>query len=323
VTAAKRLLKRAIASPAGWPLASLLLRAPGVTVLMYHRVTRPGAPFEGLDVSVFREQMRWIRRHCTPIGPDALLDRARGPRSARPPVLVTFDDGYRDYHDNAYPVLEELDIPALVFVATAFMDEGGLLWTESVHWAAAATQRPRAALPWSDAPALELGTPAQRAAFVAAAKAHLKRVPDARRRRDLDALFTALDVSPARAGIERQMMTWDEVRATLGRSCIGGHSHTHPILSRLDERQMELEIAVCRDRIASETGRAPRYFAYPNGRAEDFNDATRRLLRRHGFELAFSTIEGINGGDLDEMAIRRQPTGARDAGDFACLVGAL
>lgn len=320
---AKRLIKRSIASSAGWPLASLLFRKRGVTVLMYHRVTRAGAPFEGLDASLFREQMRWLRRHCTLIRPEELLRHAQTPGWRRPAVLVTFDDGYRDYYDNAFPVLEELGIPSVVFVATAFIDNGGLLWTENVNWVVAETSRSRAQLPWSREPEFDLSSRDGRQSFIAAAKSHLKQVPDAQRQRELHLLFDELGVSPDQANLERQMMNWDEVRATIGLTQIGGHSHTHPIMSQLDERQMDLEIRLCRERIATQTGQVPRYFAYPNGRQQDFNDMTRRLLRQYGFELAFSTIEGINGGNIDQMAIKRQPTGATNLGDFACLVGGL
>ena len=44
------------------------------------------------------------------------------------------------------------------------------------------------------------------------------------------------------------MLTWDEVRATLDLTRYGGHSHTHPILSRLDRADAEREIRTCRDR---------------------------------------------------------------------------
>jgi len=320
---AKRLVKRAIASSLGWPLMSLSVRKRGVTVLMYHRVTRAGAPFQGLDVTLFREQMRWLRRHCTPIRPEELLQRVRKPGWRRPPVLVTFDDGYRDYHDNAFPVLAELGIPAIVFVATAFIDNGGLLWTDSVNWAVEKTSRSRAELPWCRKPDFDLSSHEGREFFITAAKSYLKQIPDTQRHRELGRLLEELGVSPDDANMERQMMNWDEVRATLGLTQIGGHSHTHPIMSQLDERQMGLEISLCRDRITTQTGQAPRYFAYPNGREQDFNDMTKRLLQQNGFELAFSTIEGINGRNVDQMAIKRQPTGATNLGDFACLVGGL
>lgn len=319
----KRLIKRMLASSAGWPLASLLLRERGVTVLMYHRVTRAGAPFEGLDIVLFREQMRWLRRQCTPIRPEEFLQNARGPGWRRPPVLVTFDDGYRDYYDNAFPVLEELGIPAVVFVATDFIDNGGLLWTDSVNWAVSEAAGQRARLPWSDRQSFDLSSQDARTRFLNMAKSHLKQVPDTQRRQSMEQLFDELGVSPSQARLERQMMNWDEVRATLGLTQIGGHSHTHPILSQLDEQQMDMEIRTCRDRIASQTGSPPKYFAYPNGRQQDFNDTTKHLLRRYGFELAFSTIEGISGRDMDVMAIRRQPAGGANTGDFACLVGGI
>jgi peptidoglycan/xylan/chitin deacetylase (PgdA/CDA1 family) len=319
----KNLVKYIIASRIGWPMMSLLFRKRGITVLMYHRVTRPGAPFEGLDVSLFHDQMRWLRRHCTPIRPEELLLHTRNTRWRRPPVLVTFDDGYRDYYENAFPILRDLEIPSLVFVATSFMDNGGLLWTETVHWAVAQAAGRRARLPWSDGEVFDLSSERERERFVNVAKSHLKQVPDAKRKQGLEQFLGELGVSPGQAVIERQMMTWDEVRATLGLAQIGGHSHTHPIMSQLDERQMEFEIKICSERIESQTGRRPKYFAYPNGRQQDFNELTRQLLRRYGFELAFSTIAGINGAEMDDMAIRRQPTGAASTGDFACLVAGM
>jgi hypothetical protein len=44
------------------------------------------------------------------------------------------------------------------------------------------------------------------------------------------------------------------------------------------------------------------------------------LLQRHGFEMGFSTIEGVHQPGMDRYAIRRQPTGAASIGDFAWLV---
>jgi peptidoglycan/xylan/chitin deacetylase (PgdA/CDA1 family) len=115
------------------------------------------------------------------------------------------------------------------------------------------------------------------------------------------------------------MLTWDEVRATADLTRFGGHSHTHPILSRLDGARAEQEIRTCRDRIAQETGRTPIYFAYPNGRATDYTDETKQILRRNGFTVAFSTREGIAGADSDWMAVPRLPGEAADLADFAWI----
>jgi len=314
----KQFAKAALASAPGWSIASLLRRRRDVAVLMYHRIVANGGPFEGTERGTFREQMRWIRANCRPIRPEE-LSHPSGPNRTRPEVLVTFDDGYRDYHDNAYPILEEFRIPSVLFLATSFIDCPGLIWTDAVGWAVNNSKRKQIELPWDDAVMSIADLPARRRC-ISACKQFLKQVPDADRLRWQDELFARLEAVPDASVIERQMLTWDEVRATHGLTSIGGHTHTHPILSQVSRERADEEIRLCTERIYAETGTAPRYFAYPNGRAQDFTQQTRELLLARGYELGFSTIEGLHARGSDLLAIRRQPTGARTLGDFAMLV---
>jgi peptidoglycan/xylan/chitin deacetylase (PgdA/CDA1 family) len=312
----KRAVKRAVSSGMGWRAFGALLRPPGVIVLTYHRIRGSDGSFGGLPVDLFAAHMRWVRERCDPITPAELVARAERPNRLRPAVLVTFDDGYRDYHDLAYPVLESLSIPATVFLATSFMDEGGLMWTEEIQSAALATRRERVTLPWSGA-TVALPDAAARAALGDDARAHLKTLPDAERLALVGALLRELG-DPPRG--ERQMLSWDEVRHASKLTIWGGHSHTHPIMSRLDAAAAEREIRTCKERIATETGRAPTTFAYPNGRRSDYTAETQAILRRHGFSLAFSTSEGIAGADSDWLAIKRLPAeAAHDLGALAWL----
>lgn len=316
----KRLVKSAVATPAGWSLASRLQGNRGVCVLMYHRITRRGDVFPGTDLDDFVRQMRWLARTCDPIAPEQLDAALQAPRSGRPPVLVTFDDGYRDYFDVAHPVLAELRIPSLVFLATSFMDRTELIWTDAVTWATRCSPRASLTLPWDRGVTLPLGGEAERARAARVSKDHLKAVSDAEREASQQALFDELGVNPQDGSAGRQMLSWAEVRKTIGLTRYGGHTHTHPILSQVDGERAEREIRLCHERIIAETGVAPRYFAYPNGRAQDFSEETKAILRRCGYELAFSTIEGLHAPGMDRYAIRRQPTGATRLGDYAWLV---
>jgi peptidoglycan/xylan/chitin deacetylase (PgdA/CDA1 family) len=316
----KRAIKRTITTSPGWQLGSVF-RRPELIILTYHRVGSADGPFPALEVSRFRRQMEWIKRRCTVIVPEEVPEYARTGRQRRPAVLVTFDDGYRDYYQNAYPVLHELRIPALMFLATSFMDHGGMLWTDQVHWAATASRVATAALPWDRRIAFDLRHTAQREAFTHRCKTYLKAVADAERRRWLLALMAELGVAGREDEVERQMLSWDEVRATAELTRYGGHTHTHPIMSRLDPVDLEREVRLCRDRIVAETGVAPRYFAYPNGGPDDFSEPCKTVLRQHGFELGFTTIEGANGPDADPLALRRIPTRGVTLEDFAWLVG--
>jgi peptidoglycan/xylan/chitin deacetylase (PgdA/CDA1 family) len=316
----KGVVKRSVSSGLGWRAFGALVRKPGVIVLTYHRIRGADATFGGLPVAIFETHMRWLRERCDPITPAELRARAERPNRVRPAVLVTFDDGYRDYHDLAYPVLARLGIPATVFLATSFMDEGGLMWTEQVQSAALATRRERVTLPWSGE-SVALPDGAARARLGDKARAHLKTLPDAERLAALPELLRELGDPPRP---ERQMLTWDEIRRVSPLTTWGGHSHTHPIMSRLDAGAAEREIRTCKERIAAETGREPTTFAYPNGRRVDYTPETQQLLRRHGFTLAFATSEGIAGADSDWMAIKRLPAEiALDVAELAWLAGGM
>jgi peptidoglycan/xylan/chitin deacetylase (PgdA/CDA1 family) len=319
-TMTKSAVKRTLASSWGWRLVGPLVRPAGVIVLMYHRIVDRDRSLEGLPLETFTAQMRWLRAHCDPIAPEAVVERASDGGRARPAVLVTFDDGYRDYHDLAYPVLRALGIPALVFLATSFLDEGGMMWTDVVQWAALSTRRDRVTLPWPDsstgAQTIALPDAAARAALGERARAHLKQLPDDQRRAALAALLDQLGAPPARP---REMLSWDEARRTTDLTRFGGHSHTHPILSRLDRATAEREIATCRDRIAAEIGVAPTAFAYPNGRPEDYTAETQAILRGLGFTAGYATSEGIAGPKTDWMAIKRLPASGGGVADFAWI----
>jgi peptidoglycan/xylan/chitin deacetylase (PgdA/CDA1 family) len=304
-TLAKATIKRLTATRFGWNAAGRL-RRPGVLILLYHRIGAPGDPFPGLDVSVFRAQMEWLAAHCTPISPDQLRDAVGAGSLARPPVLVTFDDGYLSYRERAYPILREFGIPSLLFLTTAYIDEPTrLFWWDALRAAIEKAACRRVELPWDPGSTLTVDRPESRQQLLSAAKEHLKSVPDADRKAEVAELLERLGAhNPFFNGV-RQMLSWDDVTAILEGTHIGGHSHTHPIMSMLTDEALETEVATCRERIRSATGMTPRWFAYPNGRTCDFDDRSRAALLRHGFDSAFASVGGVAGADVDWMALPR------------------
>jgi peptidoglycan/xylan/chitin deacetylase (PgdA/CDA1 family) len=249
--------------------------------------------------------MRWIADNCRPIWPEELREAATEGRSARPAVLVTFDDGYLSYRERAYPVLKDLGIPAVVFLATAYIDEPTrLFWWDALRAGILAGTRDRVELPWAAGTVVPLPDRPARERLLRAAKDHLKDAPGEQLEDDVSELLRRLDAHRERHG-ERVMMTWDDVKATLDITRFGGHTHSHPILSAVSSDRIDAEVANCRDKIASATGSSPRLFAYPNGRSRDFDGRARDALVRHGFTEAFSTEEGVNGAHTDWLAVRR------------------
>jgi peptidoglycan/xylan/chitin deacetylase (PgdA/CDA1 family) len=293
-TLAKELLTAGPIWRAGWRRGG-----QGCVVLTYHRIVQQGDPFPGLSEVAFRAQMEWVGRNCAPIPVDR-LDEALSATWRRPPVIVTFDDGYADYHRNAYPVLKAVGIPAVNFIPTAFIDSGSHFWWDMLAVACQASRRPDVLLPWADG-AVTLDETG-RAAVLRTCKVRVKSTPHAERPALLGAILDALDVAEADLPIGRQVMTWDEIRSTLDLTTIGGHTHTHPLMPQISAQEATGEVSTCRDRIAAATGIRPQTFAYPSGA---FTEESRNVVGRAGFRFAFSTVDAVCDPAADRLAIPR------------------
>jgi len=99
--------------------------AASICFLIYHRVTGDLRLELDLDFSLFRQQMAALAQSGRVISYDEALARlSSGHLSERTHFVLTFDDGYRDFYTHVYPLLQELGLPAILFVTTGFVDEG-------------------------------------------------------------------------------------------------------------------------------------------------------------------------------------------------------
>ncbi len=105
-------------------------------VLMYHHVGFPDSP-SGLYVSpeTFEKQMEFLKVHryrVVPLAELAALIREKKPVPQKT-VAVTFDDGYLDNFENAFPVLKEMGFPAALFMITGNIGKEGWLSEEDLR----------------------------------------------------------------------------------------------------------------------------------------------------------------------------------------------
>jgi peptidoglycan/xylan/chitin deacetylase (PgdA/CDA1 family) len=97
--------------------------APGVAVLIYHRVGGGSRLEVDLDVATFDAQMEEIRGRTIRL--DAALREleSESAPSGPTPIVVTFDDGTADFAEHALPVLVRHGVQVTLYVATRFVDE--------------------------------------------------------------------------------------------------------------------------------------------------------------------------------------------------------
>jgi len=281
-------------------LGALLRLAPtwrGVVALGYHRIGTPGdTPFDRavFDATAedFDAQVAFLVRNFDVVGPGDLA-------SARPGrhVLITFDDGYRDSHAVALPILRAHGATATFFLTTGFLDRSRLAWWDEVAWMVAVSGRDRSLIP----------------ALLDRAKA----LPGGERAAFLDRLARDTGAGRAPAGAaDGQWMTWDMARELLAAGMhVGGHTVTHPILARLDPDAQRAEILGCAARLRAELGVPMRWFSHPNGDRGSFDDRTRAILAAAGVELAFAFGGGfVRRRVADRFDVPRLPVGRRTEG---------
>ncbi len=261
-------------------------------VLTYHRVT---------DHSSFARQMEHLATHYNVTPLSALLD-AVAHRVALPPrsVMITFDDGYREVADVAWPILRQLDLPAVLFVPTAY-PEGPqrTYWWDRLEQALADTPRRDAV----DTPIgrLPLARATDRARACSRLKRHLATLHHDDAGRHAEAIRRSLD---APTGTVPEVLGWDDLRRLAREGlAIGAHSRTHPIMSRLSPDAVRQEILGAQEDLQRELGESSPSFCYPNGR---YNPTVLDALREAGVTVAFTTRRGTN--DLrtaDPLLLRR------------------
>jgi peptidoglycan/xylan/chitin deacetylase (PgdA/CDA1 family) len=105
-----------------------------IPILMYHSIadedeSKTSAYYRTTTVpSVFADQMRYLRsegyRTCSLA--EVITRLLTNCKNETKSVAITFDDGYHDFYQNAFPVLNECGFMATVFLPTAYIGESRL-----------------------------------------------------------------------------------------------------------------------------------------------------------------------------------------------------
>lgn len=283
---------RAFASFVG-ALERLVPPAPGrLGILTYHHVADPAASpllYPGLftDPSEFAAQMEFLASRYRPVSLAELLAARRG-EHALPlrSVLVTFDDGYRDFADHAWPILRRLGIPALLFVPTAYPgDPERAFWWDRLYGAISSTDAEAIATPDGE---LRLASSAERLDAYRGLRQRVKSLPHEEGMRLIDEVCETL-CAPA---VRSDVLAWPELRRLQGEGVeLAPHSRTHPLLDKVPLEAAREEILGSFEDLGREVGGGHRVFAYPGGGE---SPEVVRILEGEGFELAFSTTRGTN-----------------------------
>lgn len=194
-----------------------------IPILCYHSIQESNN-FEGdsLKPSEFENHLKYLKKNHTIISlEDAFKLISNGDRRIANPVVITFDDGYEDNYNIAFPLLKKYETHATFFVVTSFIDGEILLIDDS-------------------------------------------------------------SFHPA---------SWEQICEMDANQFIdiGAHTDTHKLLSKINNKEVEREIYLSKEKLENKLGHKINLFAYPNGQKQDISDYAVEIVKKAGFNCACST----------------------------------
>jgi len=272
-----------------------------IHILMLHKVNPVDHPL-GLSIGpgLFEEVVVFLKEKYGILSLDQALGRLAGPDPGKGCVL-TFDDGYRDNYDYAFPILKKHGAPATIFVTLDALDSGVFAWEpfDRAILAASRSELDLESFGLGSLPLLE-----DRGPLLGELHQKLKALPHARKCEIVNHVVAQLgDGMPG----ERSMLSWSEARemADSGLMTIGAHTISHPILSRVEPETARREIVEGKALIEERLGRAVRHFAYPNGGRGDFDASHVSLVAGGGYLSACTTLAGNCTSGSDPFRLKR------------------
>jgi peptidoglycan/xylan/chitin deacetylase (PgdA/CDA1 family) len=268
-------------------------------VLMFHGLTDrvhdglENCQYKHLNVHRFESLVAHLAADYDVLSMDEMVECLQSGAPLPPfPAVLTFDDGFASNYDLAYPILQHYGLPAIIYLATQFVNEKTPIWVDRVDYVMHRTARSRSDL--------------------VAFKDRLKTRPHA----EILAAVNQLEVETGyqlgradRADLPTiyRPLNWEQVREMSrgGLISFGSHTHAHVILGRAAPDVIRNELAQSRACIERETGRTCRHFCYPNGAAGDFSEASEQILRESGFCSSITTLGGLNSLPASPFLLRR------------------
>ena len=258
-------------------------------ILGYHRVLSDHAPFRDHGVPALGIRVTTLRRHLEILSGryrfvtlDEMGER-RASGSAQGLAAVTFDDGYADFADNAFPLLQSMGIPAAVFVVTRLLNDGAGFLHDRVYGAIDSAFR---------------RSTAERVGILLAGNGYpVGRLPDdsfkatrallkALDQETLSGISAVLEAEFGGGGEAPRSLSWDQlIRMSQAGLTVGSHTRTHVRLACEDAARVTEETAGSREELSARLGVPVNHFVYPDG---CFDPVSVRAVAAAGYLYAYT-----------------------------------
>ncbi|GAA5026488.1 polysaccharide deacetylase [Marivirga lumbricoides] len=212
----------------------------------------------------FARHLKYLKNHYTSKKIDLLNNR----------LLITVDDGHISFYQNAFPLLKQYQIPAILFIVPSLIStEKPFWWDELIYYLG------------NEKGAAELK--------------RLKTIPNEER----SAYLVELRNASKKPILRQQQLTVVQLKEMQSTGItIANHSFSHPMFDQCTEEELREELKKTKAFFKEHQLEGYDIFAYPNG---NYNELAEKVLKEEGIKYAFLFDHQINKGEINAMRISR------------------
>ena len=256
-----------------------------IPILMYHGIRNEITfndfkKYQHLNVlkNDFFNQMKYLKKNYTIISLSEALKILRSGENKKSGLLaITFDDGYLNNYLYAWPICRELGIKFTLYVATNFIENQSMLWTDRIAMALKETKCAQLDINIENVTyKFSLATIRDRSIASNKILEILKYVNVKNLLNNVQLIEKKLKVCYNKNGETKTMYkpcNWNQLKEMVSSGLVevGAHTVNHKILTQLPKAEILTELLDAKKIIEERISGTCNHFAYPNGKKEDFN----------------------------------------------------
>lgn len=242
-----------------------------------------------LTLREFEKKIKFLKRFYNPIPLDDFYNNLLNKNFSSKRIVLTFDDGYKCIYTHNFPFT--------VFISTGYIGTKRILSHDKLTFLIGKTKCHSLLIPELSNKIYSLFSLNDKLRTYNELNSALKTVNNDKREKIIEDMFVKLKLSYEDLENEGIMMlSWEEINEMLssGLMTIASHTVNHPILTKIPFEIAKKEINESKREIEEKLGISVKYFSYPNGQLNDFNEEIIQFVKAIGYLAAFTTINKVN-----------------------------
>lgn len=282
-----------------------------ILIVMYHGITDDDLPFPcwwQLPKNMFYKQINFLKKHYRILTLHEVCNKINNNEPLPTyTAVITFDDGYANNAQVAFPILNDLNIPTTIFVTIGNIGTDNLLWPDQLYCAFAYAQVMSLNMEDQGLGTYSLINMALRANAFNEFQKKIKAY-------DVDKKNMLIDIAVERLGYSSKnkgkienafsMMSWENIKKLNETDLIefGAHSVSHEILTQLSTQEKRKEIidscSILKEKIKNKNIA----FAYPNG---NYDEECVQILKKENVYCGLTVDSGLNSKNNNIYQLKR------------------